>query len=245
MSGNRSGGQGGARGDVRIKRAGAPGWENYGVGHDRARIRGIVGIKAFGPAIVVAREAMRDIHDILVKPGDQVMVWKKQLDRMLAEGRVREMLQTPELLFALRMQNIVVNEGLDHLLDVTLSNATQTATWYVGLTDDSPTVAAADVMSSHAGWTEFTEYSEAVRQTWTDGGVSGQSVDNSGSVASFSCNNSTNGGLGGLFLVSNNTKGGTTGILYSGVAITGGNKVVSNGDTIEATYTFTMADDGA
>lgn len=142
-------------------------------------------------------------------------------------------------------QNLVVNQGLDHLLDVTLSGATQITTWYVGLTDNTPSPAAADVMSSHAGWTEFTEYSQATRVTWTDGGVSGQSVSNSGSPASFSVNNSTNGGLGGLFLVSENTKGGTTGTLYSVVAITGGNRVVNNGDTINATYTFTMADDGA
>lgn len=142
-------------------------------------------------------------------------------------------------------QNLVVNAGLDYILDAGLSGGTPITSWFVGLTDDTPSPAAGDTMASHGGWTEFTEYSQATRVAWTDGGVSGQSVSNSGSPASFSVNNSTNGGLGGLFLVSESTKGGTTGTLYAVVALTGGNRVVNNGDTINATYTFTMADDGA
>ena len=139
-------------------------------------------------------------------------------------------------------QNLVVNAGLDHLLDATLSAGTQITTWYVGLTDSSPTVAAGDTMASHAGWAEDQNYSEAVRQTWSDGGVSSQSVDNSASKATFSMNGTTT--VGGAFLTSNSTKGGTTGTLYAVGAFSEGNRSVVNGDTIEVTATFTMADDG-
>lgn len=139
------------------------------------------------------------------------------------------------------IENTVVNVGLDHLLDVTLSGGTQDTTWFVGLTDGAPvTVAAGDTMVSHAGWVEVTAYSEANRIAWSDGGVSGQSVDNSGTPASFSINaNSTT--IGGAFLVQDNTKGGTTGILYAAGAFTVGDKTADNGDTLEVTATFTAA----
>lgn len=136
--------------------------------------------------------------------------------------------------------NLVVNEGLDHLLDATLSGATQITTWYVGLTDGTPTAAAGDTMSSHAGWAEVTGYDEAARQTWTDGGVSGQSVDNSASKATYTItSNSTT--VGGAFLVSDNTKGGSTGTLYSIGAFSGGDVTLSSGSTLEVTATFTTA----
>lgn len=135
------------------------------------------------------------------------------------------------------IQNLVTNAGEDYMLDVGLSGATATTTWYVGLTDSSPTTAEADTMSSHSGWTEDQNYTEANRVTWTDGGVSGQSVDNSASVASFSINATTT--IGGAFLTSNNTKGGTTGTLYAVGAFSGGNRSVVNGDTLEVTATFT------
>lgn len=136
-------------------------------------------------------------------------------------------------------KNLVTNEGLNHLLDVTLSAATQNTTWYVGLTDGTPTAAAGDTMSSHAGWTEVTAYSEGVRQTWTDGGVSGQSVDNSASKASYSINGTTT--VGGAFLTSNSTKSGTTGVLYAVGAFSGGDKSLGSGDTLQVTATFTTA----
>lgn len=149
---------------------------------------------------------------------------------------------TGELKWADSFENLVVNVGLDHLLDVELSAATQVTTWYVGLTAASPTVAAADTMASHAGWTEDQNYSEGVRQTWTDGGVSGQSVDNSASKATFSINATAT--IGGAFLTSDSTKGGTTGTLYAAGAFSGGNRAVVNGDSLQVTATFTMADDG-
>ena len=137
-------------------------------------------------------------------------------------------------------ENRVVNEGLNHLLDVALSGATQITSWFVGLTDGTPTDAAGDTMASHAGWTEVTAYTEATREAWVDGGVSTLSVDNSGSPASFSINtNSTT--VGGAFLVSNGAKGGATGVLYAVGAFSAGDKSLDSGDTLDVTATFTQA----
>lgn len=137
-----------------------------------------------------------------------------------------------------RIENLVTNAGEDHALDVTLSAATQTTTWYVMLIDGTPTVAEGDTSSSHAGWTEITSYDEAARVTWSDGGVSGQSVDNSGSTADFTMN-SDGTTVGGAALIADNTKGGSTGVLYSAGAFTGGDKSVDSGDTLSVTATFT------
>jgi len=136
------------------------------------------------------------------------------------------------------IDNIWVNEGLDHALDVTLSGGTQDTTWFVGLTDGTPTVAAGDTLASHAGWTEVTNYDEANRAAWVDGGVSGQSVDNSGSTATFTI---SSGGatVGGAFLAGVNT--GTAGTLFAAGAFTGGDRTLSAGDTLDVTATFSLS----
>lgn len=135
--------------------------------------------------------------------------------------------------------NLVTNVGLNDNLDKYLKGSAYTAAFYVGLTDGTPTTAAADTMASHAGWAEVTAYSESVRQTLTLGTVASQSVDNSASKASFSINGTAT--VGGAFIVTDNTKSGTTGVLYGVGAFTGGDKSVSNGDTLNVTVTCTAA----
>ena len=135
--------------------------------------------------------------------------------------------------------NLITNAGLDDNLDKYLKGSAYTAAFYVGLTDGTPTVAAGDTMASHAGWVEVVAYSESVRQTLTLGAVSGQSVDNSASKASYSINGTAT--VGGAFIVTDSTKSGTTGTLYGVGAFTGGNKSVTSGDTLNVTVTCTAA----
>ncbi len=139
-----------------------------------------------------------------------------------------------------QIHNLVVNEGLDDILDKYYKGSTYTASHFVGLTDGTPTVAAGDTMASHVGWVEVTVYDEATRPAFTTGAVSGQSVDNSASKAVFSINtNSTT--IGGAFLSTDNTRGGTAGTLVSAGAFTGGDKSADAGDTLNVTVTATMA----
>ncbi len=137
------------------------------------------------------------------------------------------------------IENLVVTEGRNHLLDVAFKSGSQITTWYVGITNATPTFAAGDVMSSHAGWTENQNYTEGVRQTLTLGTISAGSVDNSASKAVFSINTNAQS-LGGLFIVSNSTKGGTTGTLYGGGAFTGGNKAADSGDSLSVQATLSI-----
>lgn len=136
-------------------------------------------------------------------------------------------------------RNTVVNVGLDDVLDKYFKGSSYTAAWYVGLTDGTPTIAAADTMSSHAGWAEVVPYSDANRPTLTLGTVASQSVDNSASKASYTINATST--VGGAFLSTDNTKSGTTGTLYGAAAFTGGDKSVSSGDTLNVTATLTAA----
>ena len=144
------------------------------------------------------------------------------------------------LKWAEEFHNLVATTGLNDSLDKQFKASAYTAAWYVALTTGSPTFALGDTMSSHAGWTELTAYSESARQTLTLGTVASGSVDNSASKATYTIN--ANGTvIGGALLVTNNTKGGTSGTLYGGGAFTAGNKTLDNGDTLQVTVTLTAS----
>jgi hypothetical protein len=140
-------------------------------------------------------------------------------------------------------ENMVVNVGLQHILNVVFSASSQSATWYVGLTGTAPTVASGNTMVTHAGWTEVTAYDEATRQEWTEVRTN-QSLSNTVAKATFTVSTDTTI-VGGAFLGSTNNKGGSTGTLMCAAAFTGGDKTASDNDTLEVTYTFTAGDDGA
>ncbi len=132
--------------------------------------------------------------------------------------------------------NLVVDEGLNDILSKYYKGSSYTAEHWVGLTAGTPNFQAGDTMSSHGGWSEVTAYSEAYRQTFTPGTVSGQSVDNSGNKATFSINSDSTT-IGGGFLTTDSTKGGTSGILIGGAAFGGGDRTLASGDTLNVTVT--------
>jgi hypothetical protein len=139
--------------------------------------------------------------------------------------------------------NLVVNVGLQDMNSKYFTGSSYTAAWYIGLYGAGSTnnPAASDTMSSHAGWTEVTAYSQSTRPACTFGvpTTANPSVaTNSASAASFSINGTTT--VGGAFLTSNNTKSGTTGTLFSASDFTGGDRSVVSGDTLTVTYTFSL-----
>ena len=140
--------------------------------------------------------------------------------------------------------NLVVNVGLADMNDKYFSGSGYTAAWYLGLygAASSNNPAAGDTMASHAGWTEVTDYSQSTRPAATFGSatVADPSViDNSGSVAVFSINNTVT--VGGAFLTSDDTKGGTSGILFSAADFQSpGDRNVVSGDTLNVTYQFSL-----
>lgn len=137
------------------------------------------------------------------------------------------------------VNNLVVNAGLNDLLTQYFKGSAYTAAWYVGISDSSPVFSASDTMSGHGGWTESTAYDEAARQTLSLGTVSGQSVNNSASKATFTIDtNSTV--IGGAFLTTASDKGGSTGTLYGGAAFSS-DKTLDDDDVLNVTVTLTAA----
>lgn len=144
-----------------------------------------------------------------------------------AEGKLKAIYDVP---------NGIVDEGMNALLDIMFHGSSQIGTWYIGLVDNSgwSAFADADTLSSHAGWAEFTSYTEANRVTWAEDAASSRAITNS-TTADFSVNAS--GNVKGIFVSSNSVKStGNTGTLWSTAAFS---SVVatSNGDTLKVTYT--------
>jgi hypothetical protein len=141
--------------------------------------------------------------------------------------------------------NLVVNVGLQDMNNKYFLGSAYTATWYIGLYGSGATnsPAAGDTMASHAGWTEVVPYSQATRPACTFGTptTANPSVaTNSASPAVYSINATST--VGGAFLVSDNTKSGSTGTLYSASDFTSpGDRSVVSGDTLNVTYTLSLA----
>jgi hypothetical protein len=142
-------------------------------------------------------------------------------------------------------KNLVVNVGLQYMAGVALTSTAQITSWYVGLygAGASNTPAAGDTMSSHAGWTEDTTYSNATRVAATFAAATNANpsvVTNSASKAQFDINGTTT--IGGAFLTSGSAKGGTTGTLFSAADFASpGDRSVVSGDILLVTYTFSLS----
>jgi hypothetical protein len=105
--------------------------------------------------------------------------------------------------------NLVVNEGLDDVLDVVFKGGTAVTTWYIAIFSSDSTPAAGWTYATPT-YTEFTNYDESTREEWVEGTISSQSLDNSGTPAEFTCTSGTNT-IYGASMVSVSTKGDVAG----------------------------------
>jgi hypothetical protein len=160
-----------------------------------------------------------------------------------AEGNVKWEQEFPNLVNAV---------GKQLMLDTLLSGSAYTTVGpYLGLISGaSPTFAASDTMTSHSGWTEFTNYtvsSSAVRGTAvfsaaTSTGTTPTNVTSKTATAITYTITGAGGTVGGCFLVTGtgavSTQGSTAGTLYSAGAFATA-KVTTAGDTVSVTYSTT------
>lgn len=135
--------------------------------------------------------------------------------------------------------NLVVNQGLNALLDIMFHGSTQVNPWYLGLFEANytpvATVTAATIASAA---TECTAYDEATRQEYNEAAASAQSTTNSANKATFTFNATKT--IYGAFLASDSTKSGTSGTLFSAAKFASPKSVVAT-DQLLLTYTFTAA----
>ena len=158
------------------------------------------------------------------------------LARLNVRGRfIVEHMRDGKVIGQYSMPNGIVDVGLNHILETEFNGGTQVTAWYIGLIDNASfsALAAADTMSSHAGWIENDDYSGGTRPEWTAGTAASRQITNSSTV-DFSINATAT--IKGIFITSNSTKNGTTGTLWATAAF-GSNVSVQNGDTLKITYT--------
>jgi len=151
-------------------------------------------------------------------------------------------------------QNIVVTEGLNHVLDVSFFGATQfhagATNWYCGIADEDvdtgkdPTNTLANVLpysggTSANGWKEISNDTDAPsRQSiiW-DALGSGSSIINSTTKATFS-GFTASFNVGGAFVC--NAATGTSGVIYGVAPFSYGARLVAIEDTINVTITINL-----
>ena len=142
-------------------------------------------------------------------------------------------------------QNIVTNEGLDHVLDVQLNALTNLLVWYLtGFTANVTPLATHDYAADGVTELTTTNVAEAVRETYNANAASGQSIDNVGSVAQYIADEAFTF-WGAMLKTGNNSFTDVTNdsvhILWSS-SLLGSSKSMVALDTIDLTYTFTAAD---
>jgi len=138
--------------------------------------------------------------------------------------------------------NLVVNEGLADMNTKYFKGATYTATFFLGLVTgpgSGTSFAAADTLASHAGWTEFTNYSGSRKAvTFGTASTANPSVLATSSAVSFTISGA-GGTVAGAFLCT--VASGTSGTLFSEADFQSpGDRVVVSGDTLNVTYTFSL-----
>jgi len=160
-----------------------------------------------------------------------------------AEGNVKWEDQFPNLVNAI---------GKELMLDTLLSGTSYTTVGpFLGLISGaSPTFTAADTMVTHAGWTEFINYTvggSAVRGTAsftsaTSSGTTPANVTTNAAAAITFTITGAGGTVGGCFLVTgsgaSSTLSNTGGTLYSAGAFATA-KITTAGDTVSVTYSTT------
>lgn len=136
-------------------------------------------------------------------------------------------------------RNLVVNEGLNHMLDVGLHGSTQVGTWYLGLFEGNYTpVATVTAATIAAAATECTAYDETTRQEFAEAAASAQSITNAASRATFTFNATKT--IYGAFLVSASAKSATSGVLLAASRFSSA-KAVADDDQLLLTYTLNIS----
>lgn len=136
-----------------------------------------------------------------------------------------------------KFENLVVDEGLDEILEQYFNGSGYNAAHYVGL-KDTGAPDPGDTMGSHGSWATITPYSDGTDPLYDPAAASGQSITNAASKAVFNINAPDE--VFGAFLKTDSTKGGSIGQLY-GVGDFGASRNVEDGDTLNVTIVATQA----
>lgn len=141
-------------------------------------------------------------------------------------------------------KNLVVTEGLAHLLNVSLGSKAKAAGYFLTLFSGTAAPAANWTAASFAATaneiTSQTEgYSGATRPAWTPADTAGNTIDNFAAVTTFNIVTAGTLTVTGAALLSNNTRGGTTGVLVSASKYST-ERTFQNGDAFDVGYRLSL-----
>ena len=141
--------------------------------------------------------------------------------------------------------NLVVDQGLIHVLNTVFAGAAQVTQWYIGLFSGNvtpqPNWTAANIV---ANATELTGYAPSTRPGFTVAPVSAPSLGNTGSEANFAFDASGPYIARGAFLISVSNKGSTTGVLMAATRFAADRAGLNSPDELGVRYVLTAADAG-
>lgn len=123
-----------------------------------------------------------------------------------------------EVIDSWEQRNLVLNAGLDHLLDVTFHGTTAISPWYIGLYSNTYTPDAGDTSADlGVSYTQITtQYDEATRPEYEEAAAAAQVTTNTLNRAVFTFNTGVN--VAGAFLISDNVKTNATGMMIAASA---------------------------
>jgi hypothetical protein len=139
-----------------------------------------------------------------------------------------------ELKWTEEASNLVTNVGKTFNLETLLRGSAYSAAWYVVL-KGAGTIAAADTLASHAGWTEVNPYAATNRPTVTFPAVSGGAVT-SNTIAITINATATVAGAG---ICTSQPVATTSGTLYN-MTDFASSRGVASGDTLNVTVSFNV-----
>jgi len=143
-----------------------------------------------------------------------------------------------------RTPNLIVNEGLTHMLNVALGSKAKPAGYYLALFSGSAAPqanwTAASFAANASEIVSLTEgYSNPTRPVWTPTETDTPSIDNMDAVASLTIATSSELNVTGAAMLSNSTRGGTTGVLVSATKYPTA-RVFQDGDTYDVGYRVSL-----
>lgn len=179
--------------------------------------------------VLVPAHGSKDITRMRIR-GGQIFTCGKYIGEIRRQGKIVDTFE---------FDNLVTDEGLNHLLDVALAAGSQITSWYLGVFEGNYTPVAGDTAAGiAAASTESSAYSGGVRPAWTPGAVASKTVSNSASRASFTFSASKT--IYGAFMISSAVINGTSGKLLSAARFSS-SKSVQSGDELLLTYQFTSS----
>lgn len=160
---------------------------------------------------------------------------------IMAQGMYRERVNGGEWQYS---KNLVVAQGLAHILNVAMGVAPKPAGYYLalfsGATAPAPNWTAANFTSVASEIVSTTEgHSGATRPVWTPSPAVTNTIDNFGAAASVTIATTGTLNVTGTALLTNSTRGGTSGALISATKYPAA-RTFQNGDVFEIGYRFAL-----